>query len=115
MTCDTGKCTCNANSDCHDGKICDAGSCVPCETTEQCDGSMTCDAGSCTCTSSSDCLDGKICDAGTCVPPCTENEQCDGELICDVDDGSCKTCSKVRILKFPLVISLFRTLNAMVP
>ncbi len=91
---------CDADPQCGDGQICDAGQCVPgCRGDAQCDDGQICQSFVCTpgCRNPSDCPTGQICQNLTCVPePCSADSDCGQgskcvEAVCEeVGDAPCQ-------------------------
>ena len=83
--------SCEGDSDCHHGEVCEGGICVPCcQNASDCRAGECCDPltrqcnTSCGCASDSDCGAGKCCDpvAKACAPCCTASSSCGSGRVC---------------------------------
>lgn len=71
----------------------------PCQTSDQCEGTLVCDrwAGACAaCRTTLDCSTGQRCSEGSCVdtPSCSSDLDCSGQgMLCDQDARRCVECN----------------------
>ncbi len=102
------KTTCEINSDCSYGYICDNHSCIKntCSKASDCAAGYICSNNICikegACSSDSDCISGYFCDHGTCTeqgdaPGCKSDSECVAGYVCD--NGTCVKASESNPVK----------------